>query len=112
MAKIGENGVFIVKRASTVCYELPPSSPLKGRKFFFKIFFALEVGLGQEELQGIKMKLKNKEVIYLYVCFGRTKGGSIKIRPSKLNARPKRNKMCIKRRKKKFDELCGLRAVE
>ena len=28
------------------------------------------------------------------------------------NARPKRNKMFIKRRKNKFDELCGLRAVE
>ena len=27
-------------------------------------------------------------------------GGSIKIRPSKLNARPKRNKMCIKTKKK------------
>ena len=39
-------------------------------------------------------------------------GGSIKIRPSNLNARPKRNKMCIKRKKKKFDELYRLRAVE
>ena len=26
-------------RTSTVCYELPPSSPLKGLKFFFKNFF-------------------------------------------------------------------------
>ena len=44
--------------------------------------------------------------------YSHTKGGSIKIRPSKLNARPKGNKMCIKRRKKKFDELYRLYAVE
>ena len=40
-------------RTSTVCCELPPSKSTERVKIFPQKFFALKVGLGREELQGI-----------------------------------------------------------
>ena len=55
-------------RTSTVCCELPPSSPLKGLKFFFKNFFCpgsrTGAGGAPGDTRGFARRLKD----YAHIC--------------------------------------------